>query len=125
MVRRHFFRLINFCLQHQDGRICIRWHRGERTLAACIRHRSSPGIMVWCAIGCMSRSPLVRTHGTLNSARFISGVLRPVALPFIRALRNPMFQQDNKRPHFAIIVRTFRDTENVQLLPWPARSPNL
>ncbi|GFW18044.1 transposable element Tcb1 transposase [Trichonephila clavipes] len=64
---------------------------------------------------------LVLTDGTLNSARYIIGVLRPV----IRALENPTFQQDNVRPHVAGIARTFHDTENVRLLPWPARSPDL
>ncbi|GFV16180.1 hypothetical protein TNCV_3379441 [Trichonephila clavipes] len=49
--------------------------------------------ILWCAIGYMSRSPLVRIDGTLNSARYISGVLQPVVLPFIRALRNTTFQQ--------------------------------
>lgn len=53
--------------------------------------------MVWGAIGYTSRSPLVRIDATLNSSRYISDVLRPVALPFIRALRNPTFQQDNAR----------------------------
>lgn len=117
-----------FCLQHHDGRIRVWRHRGERTLPACIRHRHtgpSPGVMVWGAIGYTSRSPLVRIEGTLNSGRYISGVLRPVALPFIRALRNATFQQDNARPHVAGIVRTFLDTENVRLLSWPARSPDL
>ncbi|GFW04114.1 transposable element Tcb1 transposase [Trichonephila clavipes] len=87
---------------HQDGRIRVRWRRGDRTLAACIRHRHtglSPDMMVWDAIGYTSQSPLVRIDGTLNSARYISGVLRPVALPFIGVLRNPTFKQDNARPH--------------------------
>lgn len=117
-----------FCLQHHDGRIRVWRHRGERTLEACIRHRHtgvSPGVMVWGAIGYTSRSPLVRIDGTLNSGRYISDVLRPVALPFIRSLRNPTFQQDNARPHVAGPVRAFLDTENVRLLPWPARSPDL
>ncbi|GFY36063.1 transposable element Tcb1 transposase [Trichonephila clavipes] len=64
----------------------------------CIRHRHigpSPDVMVWDAIGYKSQSPLSRIDGTLNRARYISGVLRPVALPFIRALRNLTFQQDN------------------------------
>ncbi|GFV39532.1 uncharacterized protein TNCV_1367731 [Trichonephila clavipes] len=44
---------LGFCLQYQDGRIPVRWHRDERTLAACIRHRhtgSLPGMTVWDAI---------------------------------------------------------------------------
>ncbi|GFT24911.1 transposable element Tcb1 transposase [Trichonephila clavipes] len=84
-----------FCLQHQDGHIRVGLHRGERKLAAGIhlRHTSpSSGVMVWGAIGYTSRSPLVHIDGILNNARYISGVLRPVVLHFIRALRNPTFQ---------------------------------
>ncbi|GFX77040.1 transposable element Tcb1 transposase [Trichonephila clavipes] len=117
-----------FCLPHQDCRILIRRHHGERALAACIRHRHtgpSPGVMIWGSIGYTFRSPLARVEGTLNSARYISGVLRPVTQAFIRALRNPTFKQDNARLHVAGIVRTFLDTESVQLLPWPAHSPYL
>ncbi|GFV34841.1 transposable element Tc1 transposase [Trichonephila clavipes] len=117
-----------FCLQHQEGRTRVLRHPGEPTLAACILHRQtgpSPGVMVWGVIGYASRSPLVHIDGTLNSARYISGVLRPVALPFTRSLRNPTLQHDNARSHVAGIERTFLDTENVRLLPWPARSPDL
>ncbi|GFS86394.1 transposable element Tcb1 transposase [Trichonephila clavipes] len=67
-----------YCLQHQGGRIRVRWHRGERTLAECICHRytgPSSGILVWGAIEYTSRSPLVCIDGTLNNARYISGVL--------------------------------------------------
>ncbi|GFV40757.1 hypothetical protein TNCV_3768041 [Trichonephila clavipes] len=55
--------------------------------------------------------------GTLNSARYISGVLRPVALLFNQAQRNRTFQKNNARSHVAGIVRTFSDMENVRLLP--------
>ncbi|GFV48096.1 transposable element Tcb1 transposase [Trichonephila clavipes] len=92
---------------HQEGRIRFRWYRDERTLAAFIRHRHtgpSPGIMVWGAIGYTSWSPLVCIDGTLKSARYISGVLRPVALSFTRILRDPTFKQDNARPLVAVIV---------------------
>ncbi|GFS95823.1 transposable element Tcb1 transposase [Trichonephila clavipes] len=64
-----------FCLHHQDGCICVWRHRGERTLEACIHHRhsgSSPGVKLWGAIEYVSRSPLIRIEGTLNSARDIS-----------------------------------------------------
>ncbi|GFW88915.1 transposable element Tcb1 transposase [Trichonephila clavipes] len=127
MTRRHFSDS-RLCLQHQDGRILVRWHRGERTLAACIHHRHtgpSPRVMVWGAIRYMSRSPLVRTDGILNRGRYISGVLRPVVLLFILVLLNATFKQDNARPHVAGIERIFLDTEIFQLLPWPVRSPDL
>ncbi|GFU49486.1 transposable element Tc1 transposase [Trichonephila clavipes] len=105
-----------------------KWYRDEHTLAVCIRHRHtgpSPGVMVWGAIGYTCRSPLVRTDSILNSARYISSVLHSVSLPFIRALRNPTFQQNNKQLYISGIIRTFLDTKNVRLLPWSARSPDL
>ncbi|GFT22461.1 transposable element Tcb1 transposase [Trichonephila clavipes] len=81
--------------------------------------------MVWGAIEYTSRSLLARIDGVLNNARYISGVVRPMALLFIRALRNPTLPQDNAQPHVESIIRTFLDTENFRLLNWPARSLNL
>ncbi|GFU79140.1 transposable element Tcb1 transposase [Trichonephila clavipes] len=72
-----------------------------------------------------SRSPLVHTEGTLSSVHSISGVLRPVALYLIRALRNPTFHKDNARPHVASIARTFLVTLNFPLLSWASHSPDL
>ncbi|GFU60896.1 uncharacterized protein TNCV_3372261 [Trichonephila clavipes] len=114
MARRHFSDVLKFCLQHQDDRIRVWRPCGERTLAACIRLRhteQSPSVM---AFGCTFRSPLVRIDGTLNSERYISGVLRPLALYFIQALRNHTFQKDNARPHVTCILRTFFDMEYVR-----------
>ncbi|GFV15198.1 hypothetical protein TNCV_4650301 [Trichonephila clavipes] len=73
----------------QRCRICVWGYCGERTLAECIRHRHtgpSPGVMVWCAIQYTCLSSFVRTDSPLNRARCISGVLRPDALLFFRAL---------------------------------------
>ncbi|GFV62127.1 hypothetical protein TNCV_4109301 [Trichonephila clavipes] len=58
-----------FCLQHQDGRTRVRWHRGECTLTACFHHHHtgpSTGMMVWGAFGCTSQSPLVRINGNFE-----------------------------------------------------------
>ncbi|GFV57078.1 transposable element Tcb1 transposase [Trichonephila clavipes] len=52
--------------------------------------------MIWGAFEYTSQSPLVRIKGTINSACYISGN-----------------------------VQTFLDTENIQLLLWPAHSPHL
>ncbi|GFV03865.1 transposable element Tcb1 transposase [Trichonephila clavipes] len=77
------------------------------------------------AIGYTSWSPLVGIEGSLNSACYISGVLRPVALSFYSSPAKPYVSADNVRPHVAGIVLTFLDAENVQLLPWSAHSPDL
>ncbi|GFW21581.1 transposable element Tcb1 transposase [Trichonephila clavipes] len=81
--------------------------------------------MVWGGIGYHSRTPLVRTAGTLNSQRYISKVLEPVVLPYLQGLVTAIFQQDNTRPHVARIVQRFFVNQQIELLAWPAHSPDL
>ncbi|GFU91723.1 transposable element Tcb1 transposase [Trichonephila clavipes] len=59
--------------------------------------------MAWGGIGYHSRTPLVRIAG----------------------LATAIFQQDNARPHVAHIVQRFFVNHQIELLPWPARSPDL
>ncbi|PRD32356.1 UNVERIFIED_CONTAM: Transposable element Tcb1 transposase [Trichonephila clavipes] len=116
------------CLQHHDGRIHVWRYRGKRMLNICVMHRHIgpvQGIMEWGGIGYHSRTPLVHITVTLNSQRYISKVLEPVVLPYLQGLATTIFQQDNARPHVARIVRRFFDHQQIDLLPWPARSPDL
>ncbi|GFS92529.1 transposable element Tcb1 transposase [Trichonephila clavipes] len=88
------------CLQHHYGRIRVWRHRGERMLNSCIMHRHTgpaPGVMV----------------------------LEPVVLPYLQGLATAILQQDNARPHVARIVQRFFVNYQIELLPWPARSPDL
>ncbi|GFW79974.1 transposable element Tcb1 transposase [Trichonephila clavipes] len=78
--------------------------------------------MVWGGIGYHSRTPLVRNAGTLNSQRYISEVLEPVALPYLQGLVTAIFRQDNARPHVARIAQRFFVNHQIESLPWPARS---
>ncbi|GFX23658.1 hypothetical protein TNCV_3596001 [Trichonephila clavipes] len=76
-------------LQHQDVRIRVWRHRGERRLNSSVMHRHTgpaPGIM---------------------------------------GLATAIFQQDNARPHVARIVQRFFVNHHIELLLWPARSPDL
>ncbi|GFW02036.1 transposable element Tcb1 transposase [Trichonephila clavipes] len=116
------------CLQHHDGQIRVWRHRVERMLNSCVVQRHTgpaPGIMVWGGIGYHSRTPLVRIAGTLNNQRYISEVLEPVVLPYLQGLATAIFQQDNARPHVACIVQRFFVYHKIELLPLPARSPDL
>ncbi|GFT16756.1 transposable element Tc1 transposase [Trichonephila clavipes] len=45
--------------------------------------------------------------------------------PGIMGLTTAIFQQDNERPHVARIVQGFFVNHQIELLPWPARSPDL
>ncbi|GFU78273.1 transposable element Tcb1 transposase [Trichonephila clavipes] len=93
-------------------------------LNSCVMNRHTgpaPGIMVWGGIRYHSRTPLVRIAGTLNSQRYISEVLEPVVLPYLQGLVTAILQQDNARPH----VQRFFVNHQIELLPWPARFPDL
>ena len=51
-------------------------------------------------------------------------MLKPVALPCIRAIRNATFQQDDAQRILLILFRPFFCAEKIRLLHWPARSPD-
>ncbi|GFW26152.1 uncharacterized protein TNCV_3396481 [Trichonephila clavipes] len=78
--------------------------------------------IVACLVMSSSPKPL-KTHRV--GQRCTINLSRAETSSRCRALRNPTFQQDNARPHVAGIVRTFLDTKNVRLLPWPAHSSDL
>ncbi|GFW60655.1 transposable element Tcb1 transposase [Trichonephila clavipes] len=97
-------------------------------LNSCVMHQHTgpaPCIMVWGCIGYHSRTPLVRIAGALNSQRYISKVLESVVFPYLQGLATAIFQQDNAPLHVARIVQRFFVNHQIELLPWPARSPDL
>ncbi|GFV04071.1 transposable element Tcb1 transposase [Trichonephila clavipes] len=97
-------------------------------LNSCVMNRQTDpaaGIMVWGGIGYHPCTPLVRIAGTLNSQRYISEALEPFVLPYLQGLATAVFQQDNARPLVARIVQRFFVNQQIELLPWPARSLEL
>ncbi|GFW40678.1 transposable element Tcb1 transposase [Trichonephila clavipes] len=62
---------------------------------------------------------------TLNNKRYVSEVLKPVVLPYLQDLATDIFQQENARPHVTRIVQRFFVNHQIELLPWPARCPDL
>ncbi|GBN63918.1 hypothetical protein AVEN_135855-1 [Araneus ventricosus] len=114
------------CLGDSDGRVLVRRRPGERRQPTCLRPRytgPTPGIMVWGAIFYHSRSTLVLIPRTLSTNLYVSLVIQPVVLPFMNSIQGCVFQQDNGRPH--IVVVTQLALQIVDMLPWPARSPDL
>ena len=115
-----------FCLYASDGRMLVRRRPGERLEPSCLRRRHTgptPGVMVWGAMSYDSRSSLVVIPGTLTANVYIRLVIVPVVLPFMNSIPGGRFQQDNARPHTAAVTQ--RALHNVDVLPWPARSPDL
>ena len=83
--------------------------------------------MVWAGISATAKTDLVFIDGNLNGQRYINEVLTPHVLPFLRQMPvpDPIFQDDNARPHRARIVNDFIHRNNVNRMAWPAVSPDL
>ncbi|CAH1956399.1 unnamed protein product [Acanthoscelides obtectus] len=117
-----------FCLDMHNGRTSVRRRRGERRNPQFFVERHvhhTVGVMVWGAIAYGSRSPLLFIRGNMNAQRYIHEVLEPHLSPYLDTLADPTFQQDNARPHVARVTIDFFQHNDVTLLPWPPRSPDL
>ncbi|CAH1967750.1 unnamed protein product [Acanthoscelides obtectus] len=102
----------------------VRRRRGERSnpqffVEGHVHH--TVGVMVWGVIAYGSRSPLIFIRGNMNAQRYIHEVLEP----YLDTLADRTFQQDNARPHVARVTIDFFQHNDVTLLPWPPRSPDL
>ena len=118
-----------FCLSKPDGCERVWRRRGERYAECCVHqynHWGGSSVMVWAGISFNHKSPLVVINGNITAKRYISDVLDPVMVPFLNTnLDITVIQQDNTRPHTARITRENMQQENVEVLPWPAYSPDL
>ena len=79
--------------------------------------------MVWGGISSRGRTALVVVDGTLTGIRYRDEIIRPHVLPFVQQ-HNATLQQDNARQHVALVVIDFLIQNNVNVLPWPAMSPD-
>ncbi|GFV77492.1 transposable element Tcb1 transposase [Trichonephila clavipes] len=84
-------------------------------------------IMVWASIMINGRTRLhVVANGTMTGQRYIDEVL----LPHVRLFRGAIgdkfvFMDDNATCHRTLAVQDCLDSEGIQRLVWPARSPDL
>ncbi|CAH1991400.1 unnamed protein product [Acanthoscelides obtectus] len=107
-----------FCLGMHDGRARVRRRRGERRNPQFFVERHvhhTVGVMVWGATA----------PGNMNAQRYIHEVLEPHLLLYLDILAGPTFQQDNARPQVARVTIDFFQHNDVTLLSWPPRSPDL
>ncbi|GFX47795.1 transposable element Tc1 transposase [Trichonephila clavipes] len=114
-----------FNLWDHDDRIRVRRYAGERCLPECVIERLTPGVMVWGAIPYHGRSHLLRIEGNLTSNRYVREVLQLEVVPFLQGISGAVFQQDNECPHVAKTVGDFCSAQHMQLLSWPAYSPDM
>src|SRR5688572_9469209 len=82
--------------------------------------------MVW---GCFCNNklgPLVLVEGTLNSDKYIE-LLENYLVPFLidLGIENHIFQDDNAPCHASIKTKTWKEDNLIEILPWPAQSPDI
>ncbi len=101
----------------------------ERYINACVHECDRFGggsVMVWVGITHCGRTDLKIVNGNLNAVCYRDEMLSAIVQPFIARHRNRhTFQQDNTRCHVARICNQFLAQNNINVLPWPALSPDL
>lgn len=131
-TRRDWARILfsdesRFHLDSSDGRSRVYRRVGERFQDNCVVERRPFGggsVMVWGGITANARTPLVVIDGNLTGARYRDEILQAHVIPFVQQ-HHVTLQHDNARPHVARVVTDFLTQQNVDVLPWPAVSPDL
>lgn len=116
-----------FNLFRADGRRRVYRRRNERYADSCVIERDRFGggsVMVWGGIAYGRRTQLHIIRGNLNAIRYRDEILSPHLVPFLQQ-HNLTLQQDNARPHVARICTAYLQAHNIDVLPWPAFSPDL
>ena len=117
-----------FNLSHHDGQIRVFRRWGERFADNCLikRDRFRGGsVMVRGGIMGRRKTSLIVVQGNLNAQGYINQILQPKAVSFLQRHGPAILMHDNARPHVARICRQFLNRNNVNVLPWPAVSPDM
>lgn len=119
-----------FSLTTDSGRIHIWRERGTRNNPSNIVERDrfrGRGVLVWGGIMLGTRTDLhVVQGGSVTGSRYCNDIL----LPYVRLFRGAMgpqflFMDDNAPPHRTEAVEELLESEDIERMDWPARSPDL
>lgn len=118
-----------FRLTRCDGRLRVYRRPGERCLPAAIQEVDRFGggsVMVWAGISLENRTDLVVIQGNLDARIYVDNVLDEHVVPAAYGI-GPDFllMQDNARPHTARVTREFLQERQIEVMEWPALSPDL
>ncbi|GFV89439.1 transposable element Tcb2 transposase [Trichonephila clavipes] len=119
-----------FSLSSDSHRILIWREWGSRNHPSNIIERDrygGRGVLVWGGIMLGSRTDLhIFDAGSVNGARYCNEIL----LPYVRLFRGAMglqflFMDDNAPCHRTVAVEQLLESEDIERMDWPARSPDL
>ncbi|GFU41449.1 transposable element Tcb2 transposase [Trichonephila clavipes] len=119
-----------FSLSSDSHRILIWRERGSRNHPSNIIERDrygGRGVLVWGGIMLGSRTDLhIFDAGSVNGTRYCNEIL----LPYVRLFRGTMglqflFMDDNAPCHRTVAAEQLLESEDIERMDWPARSPDL
>ncbi|GFT74713.1 transposable element Tcb2 transposase [Trichonephila clavipes] len=119
-----------FSLSSDSHRILIWRERGSRNHPSNIIERDrygGHGVLVWGGIMFGSRTDLhILDAGSVNETRYCNEIL----LPYVRLFRSAMglqfrFMDDNALCHRTVAAEQILESEDIERMDWPARSPDL
>ncbi|GFS92795.1 transposable element Tcb2 transposase [Trichonephila clavipes] len=119
-----------FSLSSDSHRILIWRERGSRNHPSNIIERDrygGRGVLVWGDIMLGSRTDLhIFDAGSVNGTRYCNEIL----LPYVRLFRGAMglqflFMDDNAPCHRTVAAEQLLESEDIERMNWPARSPDL
>ncbi|GFT86472.1 transposable element Tcb2 transposase [Trichonephila clavipes] len=119
-----------FSLSSDSHRILIWRERGSRNPPSNIIQRDrygGHGVLVWGGIMLGSRTDLhIFDAGSVNGTRYCNEIL----LPYVRLFRGAMglqflFMYDNAPCHRTVAAEQLLESEDIERMDWPARSPDL
>ncbi|GFV58061.1 transposable element Tcb2 transposase [Trichonephila clavipes] len=119
-----------FSLSSDSHRIHIWRERGSRNHPSNIIERDRYGgrsVLVWGGIMLGSRTDLhIFDAGSVNGTRYCNEIL----LPYVRLFRGAMglqflFMDDNAPCHRIVAAEQLLESEDIERMDWPARSPDL
>ncbi|GFV15495.1 transposable element Tcb2 transposase [Trichonephila clavipes] len=119
-----------FSLSSDSHRILIWRERGSHNHPSNIIERDrygGRGVLVWGSIMLGSRTDLhIFDAGSVNGTRYCNEIL----LPYVRLFRGAMdlqflFMDDNAPCHRTVAAKQLLESEDIERMDWPARSPDL
>ncbi|GFV04739.1 transposable element Tcb2 transposase [Trichonephila clavipes] len=119
-----------FSWSRDSHRILIWRERGSRNHPSNIIERDrygGRGVLVWGGIMLGSRTDLhIFDAGSVNGTRYCNEIL----LPYERLFRDTMglqflFMDDNAPCHRAVAAEQLLESQDIERMVWPARSPDL
>jgi transposase len=80
--------------------------------------------MMWAAILNDRKTELVHVPGNVTTVRYRDEILQYHLMHVIDRQRE-LFQQDNARPHTARLTMDYLEQNDINVLPWPSKLPDL